>query len=388
MILATHPRELAQAAYGYLLHLGGTGRWQHVGSPESHLAQFGRDSSKLLGNSWKLVDAGSILEVDVTPTHLFIDGDSLTLDRFVESLQAAHAFADSSIICGTGSIKDQAYRDVLFNTLEDRISIISSVAWWVLPKLPPLPSAVRCAVLTPCFRDTWRLEQNLAWRPELVSGLDVHIFDDNFEPAEIERLSAIARECGWHYHRSGLGEHPDYTDPRAEFSAYSRFLWESFVSLADDYDIVIKVDTDACLLRPDWWHEAAARLQGKNAMMGTFEVRRAHEVADFWNVARRNGYSVSTPQYPMHLQGGIYAITGGALRLIRKMGFMDGPHFGFTEDGYMSFCAQLLGIEMVPAATFGSRTRHKCPPMRCLTHLKAIHPLMRREWPPKISAAA
>lgn len=382
MILATHPCELAQAGYEHLLIHGRAGSWWHVGEADTPLARLGGTVAGELAVHWQCVEKTD--KAGDTPWNCFIDGNALTAAEFADCLESLGHRRPSGFLCGTGMLRSSRHRAELLDRFPDRISIISSVVWVVVPDYPHPPVDVRGAVFLPCHGDTWRVEQNLAWRTELVAGLDVHVFDDNHAPAETDRLAAIARECGWCYHRSGLGEHPDYTASRAEFSDYNRFIWESLVSLGNEYDFVIKLDTDACPLRADWWHEAAARLTGREAMLGTYDLRPAHEVTDFWQVARRHGYSLAVPRFPMHLQGGTYALSRGALQRLKGMGFLAGPHNGFTEDGYMSYCAQLLGIELLAAATIGSWSSQKRPPWWALTHLRSVHPLMRRRMPSEL----
>ena len=381
LTFAAHQLEMAQIAYEHLLTRGGGRRWLHVGSGDSDLAAWVRRSARRMNIVWDVIKADDARSAADEAAHLFIDGNELPADVFAQLLSRLATRVEFSIVCGTGFHQSGAHRHSLLSVFPGRISLVASTVWWAQPEFPALPKQTRGAVLVPCFQDTWRVEQNLAWRPELVAGLDVHIFDDNFAPGEMDRLSAVARACGWHYHQSGLGEHEDFTARRMEFADYNWFIWKSLTSLADDYDFVVKVDTDACLLNPDWWHELAARLQGRDAMLGTFDLRPMYEVAYFWHVAWQNGYSPPVPAYPLHLQGGIYAISQGALLKFREMGFLPGPHHDFTEDGYMSYCAQLLGIEMLPATTIGAWTSLKRPPLDNISHLKAIHPLMQREWP-------
>jgi len=374
---ANHQLEMAQIAYDYLLSRSNGSPWIHVGPEESGLARFAERSAKRQGVKWVAEDAE--LVTGIGSTNVFVDGDALSEGEFAAALRRLDSLETDTMVCGTGYHTRPAHRVLLNKKFSDRITHVASSVWWVRPGLPPLPKNTKGAVFIPCFQDTWRIEENLAWRPELVNGLDVHIFDHNFAPAEMDRLSAVARNCDWTYHHRGTRDHPDFTSCRAEFADYNRFIWQNMTGLSDGYDFVIKLDTDACILDRYWWHEAAARLHGRTAMMGTFDLRPMYEVAYFWHVAWQNGYNPSVPAYPMHLQGGIYAVSRGALRSLGDMGFLPGPHHDFTEDGYMSYCAQMLGVEMIPSTTLGSWTRLKRPPLEHLGPFKAIHPLMRRD---------
>lgn len=372
--------NLASAAYEFLLTRKTTGTWLHVGNGNTGLARSARAAAERSGIKLTVTtpfDAPAFAE---QRPHIFLEADCLSAGDFVRLIDDFCATNSCGTICGNGFLESEPHRRVLLDRFPDRLTVIGSSIWWVVTEPPAKPPDTRGAVCVPCFRDTWRIEENLAWRTELVSGLDVHIFDDNFEPAESDRLQAIARNCGWRYHASNLGEHPDYTGARNEFSAYNRFIWESLTGLADGYDFVIKMDTDACIVEETWWHEIAARLTGQDALLGTFDFRPIREVEQFWDLAGRHGHMLTRHDYPMHIQGGIYAISQGAMRLLKAMGFMAGEHRGFTEDGYMSYSAQCLGIELLPATTFGSWSYSKQLPLQVLTHLKALHPLMRREW--------
>lgn len=372
--------ELEEAAYQYLMSHTAAGSWLHIGDRDSRLSRCAGETAKHLG-----------IELTVSPaldsrvahrvTHCFLEADRFGVTGFADAIDLLVSIDTVKTLCGTGFLQSDGHRQVLLEKFPGRLTLAGSLVWWAVTEPASIPKNFRGALCLPCFQDNWRVEENFAWRSELVEGLDVHIFDDNFEPAESERLRAVARHCDWHYHRSELGEHPDFTGNRTEFSEYNRFIWESLTGLADQYDFVVKLDTDACFLERDWWHEMAARLSGRDAMLGTFDFRPISEVEPFWELANRHGYTLPKPEFPLHLQGGMYAISRGALHLLKAMGFLLGQHHGFGEDGYMSYCAQCLGIELLPATTFGSWSYRKRPPLNALRHLKAMHPLMRREWP-------
>lgn len=372
--------EFAEMGYALLVSRNRAPGWIHLSKQETSVAGIGRRTCHLLGVPWRMENFFADDHSPLLRHNLCVEAESFSCEEFSNLLDWITAKKCTGAVCGTGFVSSGRHRDILLKRFPNRITLIGTAMWMLTETATAPPKKVRGALMTPCFQDNWRLEQNLGWRPELVEGLDVHIFDDNYQPAESERLTAVARECGWYYHRSGLGEHPDYTSNTKEFSTYNRFIFESYMTLVDDYDFVVKLDTDACILQPDWWHEIAARLTGRTALLGTFDLRPLFEVGYFWHTAWKHGCWYDAPPFPLHLQGGIYALSQNALYRFREMGFVPGPHHDFGEDGYMSYFAQVLGIELLPATTFGSWTNLKRPSLESLTHLKAIHPLMRRDW--------
>jgi len=374
---ADHQRELCETAYHHLLENGGSRPWIHFGSEDSDLSVGGRHSANFLNIEWTMGDEFAKIKDDSKGANVFIDGNSLALESFGRLLDRFACRADEGTVCGTGFFRSDDYRAALIERFEGRISIVQSSVWQLQRTMPPIPGSFRGAVCLPCYQDTQVLEENFAHHPEHLSALEMHVFDDNFEAAESQRVTALARECGWHYHRSGLGKHPNWTNNYADYSQYNRFIWQSLTSLADDYDFVIKLDTDTCILAPDWHHEFAARLCGRAAIMGTIEVRPLYQVASFWNAAWPEGYWREIPVFPASVQGGLYGVSREALQRLRKMGFLPGPHKTCTEDGYVSYAAQLLEVELLPAATVGSWSKLALPPLNSVRHLKAIHPLLR-----------
>lgn len=373
--------EFAEMGYEFLVSRNPRPGWVHFAKEETALALVGQRAATIQRTTWNRIDPACLDASQlIGDAHCFIEAEQMSADEFALLLDRITGPEGGNRLCGTGFLSLDGYREVLLDRFADRISLLGTATWWVTDPIPPVPPYSRGALLMPSFQDNWRIEQNLAWRPDLTQGLDVHVFDDNYQPAESDRLAAVAKSCGWHYHNSELGEHPDYTSNTTEFSTYNRFIFESYMRLVEDYDFVVKLDTDACLLQPDWWHEIAARLHGRAALLGTFDLRPLYEVGYFWQVAWRNGLWYDVPPFPMHLQGGTYAVSKEALLRFREQGFVPGPHHDFGEDGYMSYFAQALGIELIPATTFGSWTNLKRPPLEAIRHFKAIHPLMRKNW--------
>jgi hypothetical protein len=140
------------------------------------------------------------------------------------------------------------------------------------------------------------------------------------------------------------------------------------------------MDTDAYVVDPAFHHEFAQKLHGKVALAGTQELRATSEVASFWEIARAAGYAYVPGDFVPHIQGGISGFSKGALLKLRAMGFLEGPHAGYGEDGYISYACLLLGVDFSPTQHTGSWWRHYRPAFEHLRTLKAIHPMTRSEW--------
>ena len=130
--------------------------------------------------------------------------------------------------------------------------------------------------------------------------------------------------------------------------------------------------------------EFGSLLHNKCAIAGTPEYRPTHDVISFWELAKEYGYNHEYKDMSMHMQGGIYALSKKALKKLREMGFMKGKHYGFAEDGYMSYTCQILGIDSVYTIGIGSWWRSYRPNLHDIKHLKAIHPLSKSEWDKEI----
>ena len=242
-------------------------------------------------------------------------------------------------------------------------------------------------VFLPTFQDTELLIENFANRPELTQYLDFYIYDDN-EDDESRKVQQLSEANGWHYRRSGQGKHGDFKQEWRDRSSYVRFIWQSLTYLGLDYEFVAKVDTDAYIIDPTWYEEIEKKLVGRDAIIGTPEVRRTKDVNGFWELAKRNGYEVHKETRSIHMQGGIYAISKTALGKLRRMGFLEGSHTGFGEDCYISYCCQLLGIEFCRASTIGSWYKSYRPKSWKILDRKAIHPMSKSEWIKLVSKQA
>lgn len=267
-------------------------------------------------------------------------------------------------------------RSAIAEVLGDRFSLIGGSLW----KIDDTATRARGAIFLPTFRDSELLKENWHNRPELAGLPDVHVFDDNFDPEESERVRSLCEQNGWRYHHSGRMHHGHWTDEYSELSAFNRFMFDGLLSLADDYDYVIKMDTDAYVVDPDFHREFARLLYGRAAMAGSLETRATGDVMGFWKIAEKAGYQYSVGEYVAHVQGGISGFSKAALLALRKMGFLEGQHQGYAEDGYLSYCGMLLGVEFLQTASTSSWWRHYRPPIDRLRGLKAVHPMTHSEW--------
>jgi len=242
------------------------------------------------------------------------------------------------------------------------------------------PSVARGAVFIPSFEDSELLAGNFGDRPGIFGDLDVFIVDDANDSDEASRLRALCDRNGWTYWTSGRAPHVPQGDAWWDCSAYNRFIWETFLRLGATYDFVIKVDTDAYLIDRDWSIEFSNVLSTGSVIAGTGELRPTRDVGAFWEIARKSGWQADPGEYVAHTQGGIYGLSRSAIELLRTMGFLEGTHTFFSEDCYISYCCQLLGVTRVETQTVGSWHQPYRPMLDTIDHLLAIHPLTRREW--------
>jgi hypothetical protein len=255
----------------------------------------------------------------------------------------------------------------------DRMMVPLPPAAPAVPEPPPRTPPRGCLAI-PTFRDADRLEAHFGRRAGWIAPLDCLVIDDNFEPAESARVRALCARHGWRHRPTGRPAHRGWLEDAGDLSSFNRALWEALTSLADDYDYVVKMDTDACLLGPAWHEEMARRLAGRAALLGTPELRPARDGMAFWELARRRGVPFDLEPSVAHLQGGIVGLGRGALLRLRAMGFLDGPHAGFAEDVYLSYCCRALGIPLERAETVGSWYAPYRPSSASLLGLKAVHP--------------
>jgi len=249
------------------------------------------------------------------------------------------------------------------------------------PVPAPLPTGpVRGCLFIPTFRDADRLEENFGGRPDAAGGFTVVVGDDNADPSESARVRGLCERNSWRVLRSNRLPHGSWEEEAVDLSGLNRFVWESLTSLADDFDVVVKMDTDALVLDGSWSAEMAERLRGRAAALGTPEARATRDVLAFWDLARGRGHAFDLGPVSVHLQGGIVGFSRDALLRLRAMGFLEGRHAGVADDGYLSYACQLLGIPLETAATVGSWYGPYRPPLDRLRGQKAVHPMRRREW--------
>lgn len=222
------------------------------------------------------------------------------------------------------------------------------------------PPPGRGAIFILTSRDTALLEENFAGQD---AGIDLHVCDNNIEPAERDRVRALCEANGWSYTRSDLSD-------------LNRAVWEGMTTLGRDYDYVVKMEPATLILDPAWHHRMARLLCGRAAIAGTPEYRDVRDVASFWT-----GRAAELTETVLHFQGGILGMSREALRLLRDAGC---PRVPVGPDCCLSYMCHLLGIEFFPDPTTGSWFAPYRPPLREIAHLRAIHPLTRFEWSHRI----
>jgi hypothetical protein len=245
---------------------------------------------------------------------------------------------------------------------------------------PSLTGTVRGCLFIPTFRDTDRLEENFGGRPEAAGGFAVVVGDDNDDPAESARVADLCARNGWRRLRSGRSPHGTWMEEAADLSGLNRFVWERLTALAEEFDVVVKMDTDAFVIDGSWSAEMAARLAGRAVALGTPEARATRDVLAFWDLARAHGHAFDLGPVSVHLQGGIVGFGREALLRLRAVGFPEGRHAGVADDGCLSYACALAGIPLETAETTGSWYGPYRPPPERLRGLKAVHPMRRAEW--------
>ena len=236
------------------------------------------------------------------------------------------------------------------------------------------------SLFIPTFRDSDLLEENFAGRPELTSSIQVTVVDDNFEDTEISRTRQLCSDNNWNYLHSGRSKHGNWEDHYQEGSAFNFFIWKYFTELGKHFDYVIKADTDAYIIDPGFYLEMEDLLSNARAAAGTIEYRSVNDVGSFWELEGSKQYNHKPEALVPHLQGGIYGIGKKALTEIKAMGFLNGIHRGFSEDGYKSYLCLLKEIPLIPVHTTGSWYHPYRPDLQSISNLKAIHPLTKSEW--------
>ncbi len=311
---------------------------------------------------------------------LFLDGDHSHEGVKRDLLAWIPKMKPDGVLFGHDYTWFEGVRTAVAEVLGNRFELVGGSLWQMLPVLSTPVSEARGAIFIPTFRDGRLLEENWSGRPELARLPDIHVFDDNFEEAESALVRELCERNGWHYHASGRSTHGHWMEEYGDTSGFNRFMFDSILALGDDYDFVIKMDTDAYVVDPDFHLEFARQLHGRSAIAGTIETRATRDVMSFWEIARAAGYSYPVGDHVGHIQGGISGFSKRALQRLREMGFLEGPHAGYGEDGYISYACMLLGIELRETQQTMSWWRHYRPPVDQLRSLKAIHPMTRREW--------
>jgi len=240
-------------------------------------------------------------------------------------------------------------------------------------------ASVRGCVFLPTFRDTDLLRENYGNRPAIGTAIDFHVYDDNFEGEAHDEIKRLCDENEWFYHATGRREHGDILADYSDLESWNRLCWASMTSLAENYDYVVKLDTDTLILASNWQEEIAGQLHGQIACAGTLEYHRPNQAAEFQKLAQRRGYSFELRESMRHLQGGLAAYSKGALLKLREMGFLEGPQ-PFAEDFYLSYACEILRVPFLETKTVGSWWHPYRPPLDHLVGLRAIHPLRRTEW--------
>lgn len=274
----------------------------------------------------------------------------------------------------------EGVRTALAEVLPRRVALVGGSLWKMLPPWESGPAKGKGCIFIPSFEDTDVLAQNFGNRPEIRQGIDIKVYDDNSDPAESAALEALCKENHWEYHKVDRPKHRDWIADEQDLSGFNHFIWDTFTTLGLEYDYVLKLDTDALIVAPDFYLEFDRLLTGKEAVAGTLEIRASNQVGNFWELAAANGHPYTPPSHVGHMQGGIYGFSKAALLRLREMGFFKGPHRYFGDDPYLSFCCLILGIPFVETHYSGSWWHPYLPKMERLRHLRAVHPMLRSRW--------
>ncbi|MBA3961681.1 MAG: hypothetical protein H0X40_07255 [Chthoniobacterales bacterium] len=235
-------------------------------------------------------------------------------------------------------------------------------------------------VFIPTFQDTSLLDEAFTRSGVFPEDVDVFVFDDNWEKAASDEVAALCAANSWHYRRSHRGPHGTFRQNGRCFTSFNQFIWETFISLGESFDFVVKVETDTRIFDATFFYDFAAILADGPAIAGTPEYRPLIEVLTFWNLARKAGLCFSLSSSVTHMQGGIYGLSSSACKMLRAMGFLGGTHINFRDDCYISYCCQLLGAKFIPMTTTMSWGKGKRPAIETIPPLKAIHPLTPAEF--------
>ena len=343
---------------------------------EQNLALLGHQVTILQSDSADAAEHFADGSVDC----VFVDADH-THAAVVRDLRAwLPKLKPGGVLFGHDYIWHEGVRTGLAEVLGDQFKQLEGSLWQALAPWDSRSAQGRGCMFIPTFEDTALLTQNFANRPELTAAIDVHIYDDNFDPQENEAVAQLCHLNGWHYHLVGRARHNDWQGDQHDLSGFNQMIWEIFVALGPEYDYVIKVDSDAWIVHHDFHLEFDRLLTGKNAIAGTVETRPTHDLQPFWDLGIRHGHTHDPGDWTSHIQGGIYGLSQAAIAALHQMGFMSGAHPYFAEDAYMSLSCTLLGIPFWETDHTASWWHPYRPPMARLRHLRAVHPMTKTEW--------
>jgi GT2 family glycosyltransferase len=311
---------------------------------------------------------------------IFVDGDH-SHAGVVRDLRAwLPKLKPGGVLFGHDYIWHEGVRTGLAEVLGDQFKQLEGSLWQALTPWDDRPAQGRGCIFIPTFEDADLLTLNFADRPDLAEAIDIHIFDDNFDPSEIDRVKHLCEANGWHYHFIGRDRHNDWQGDQHDLSGFNKMIWDIFIALGQEYDYVIKVDSDAWIVQPDFYLEFDRLLHGRRAIAGTVETRHTGHLQHFWDLGAHYGYTHEPGEWSSHIQGGIYGLSKAAISELAEMGFMEGVHAYFAEDAYMSLSCTLLGIPLWETDHTGSWWHPYLPEMARLRYLRAVHPMTKTQW--------
>jgi len=234
-------------------------------------------------------------------------------------------------------------------------------------------------VLLPTRGDTILLEENFSNRPELTTGIDFYVFDDNPEKEESLRVQRLCETNGWHYRKTGIGQRVGMRTGRDDQATYTRFLVDAMASLALDYEYVIRMMPSTYITCSSWYDEFSSLLIGRSLIAGCLEKRPARDATIYGELAKRAGWKIDFSHAPMVMHGGIYGMGRKAVLQLAQMPFPSGRH-AIGEDCYISYCCHALGIESVTMKTVGAWSASNRPGLEKIASIKVVHPLRKNEW--------
>jgi hypothetical protein len=358
--------DYAEARYAdiYAIFLQNLERFGHTATVEVIRDDTARTAARFADRSVDLV---------------FLDADH-SYEAVKRDIQAwLPKLKDDGCLCGHDYTLREGVQRAVREIFRDRVELLGGSIWRARVE-QPLPTGKGCAFI-PTFRDSARLYENFDGRGNFLVGLDTFVYDDNFEADESKLVRSFCERNGFSYRFWARRRHGSWENEQGDLSGYNKFVWKAICELGQAYEYVIKLDSDTLLLDPSWYLEISRiLLTDPGTIAGTPEARPIKDVVSFWMLAERAGYRFVRTDYVTHMQGGLYALGRAAIDSLRSMGFLEGRHVFFAEDCYISYCCQLCGISFQPLVSVGSWFRTYRPKLETIAYLKAIHPLMRREW--------